>query len=112
MVDTDEHFSRSREIVMMGASALTGCSIQEYMGDLSTALSVTCTECSNELVRSFSFTSHLPLLCIELWERPRLLDSVLHIDAGGLCQWYKLRGVVYFSGEHFTSRVITGNGMV
>ena len=40
------------------------------------------------------------------------MDSVLHIDAGGLCQRYKLRGVVYFSGEHFTSRVITGNGMV
>ena len=112
MVDTDECFSRSCEIVMMGASALTGRSIQEYMGDLSTALSVTCTECSNELVRSFSFTSHPPLLCIELWERPRLLDSVLHIDAGGSCQRYKLCGVVYFSGEHFTSRVITGNGMV
>ena len=66
MVDTDERFSRSCEIVMMGASALTGCGIQEYMGDLSTgtALSVTCTECSNELVRSFSFTSYPPLLCI------------------------------------------------
>ena len=112
MVDSDKRFSSSCEVVTMGASALTGRSIQEFMEDFSITLSVTCARCSNELVRSFSFIFHPPLLCIELWQRPRLLDSILHIDAGGSRRKYKLRGVIYFSGQHFTSRIITGNGIV
>ena len=38
--------------------------------------------------------------------------NVLHIDADGIRQQYKLHGIIYFSGEHFTSRIITSNGMV
>lgn len=75
-------------------------------------LSFTYSECMSKVVHSFSFASHLPLLCIKLWQIPHLLDSILHIDARGLVQWCKLHGVIYFLGEHFTSRVITSNGMV
>jgi len=113
-VDIDEQVSSSCEIVTVatGVSTLVGYSIQEYMDDFSMPLSATCPECRNQLVHSFSFASHPPLLCIELWQRLRLLDSVLHISVGDLHREYNLRGIIYFSGEHFTSRVITRNGMV
>ena len=112
-VNGDERVSSSCEIILMTAgSELTGYSIQEYMDDFSVPLSTTCPECGNVLVHSFLFTCHPPLLCIELWQGLRLLDSVLHIDAGGLHHQYKLRGVIYFSDKHFTSRIITRNGMV
>ena len=115
-VDGDERFTNSCEIVPMPAGASTSAtgnhSIQESMDNFSLPLSATCPECGNELVRRFSFASHPPLLCIELWQSPRLLDSILHIDTGGSRRQYKLRGVIYFSGEHFTSRVITSNGMI
>jgi hypothetical protein len=111
IVDGDERISSSCEIVPIG-SALTEHSLQEYIDNFSVPLSVTCPECMSEVVRSFSFVLHPPILCIELWQRPRLLDPVLHIDAGGLHRRYTLRGVIYFSGEHFTSRVITRSGMV
>ena len=113
-VDGDERLSSSCEIMMMGASgsAPTGYSIQEFINNFSMPLSGTCPECGDELLRSFLFAFHPPLLCIELWQIPRLLDPVLHINVGGLHRRYKLRGVIYFSGEHFTCRVITRNGMV
>ena len=112
LVDRNERVSNSCEITTAGASALSGHSIQEYMEDFSVPVSATCPECRNELVRSFSFTLHPPMLCIELWQRPRMLDSFLHIEAGGLRRQYNLRGVVYFSCDHFTSRVIAKNGMI
>jgi hypothetical protein len=113
-VDVDERVTTSCEIVTVttGASVLAGFSVQEYMDEFSTPLSATCSECGNQLVRSFSFAFHPPLLCIELWQRLRILDPVLNISVGGLRREYKLRGVIYFSGEHFTSRIITKNGMV
>ena len=111
-VDSNERFSNSCEIMTMATSSMAGYGIQDYMNNFSVPLCVACPECGNELVRSFSFASHPPLLCIELCQSLRLLDSALHIDAGGLRQQYKLRGVIYFSGDHFTSRVITRSGMV
>ena len=111
-VDSNEQFSKSCEIMMMATSSMAGYSIQDYMNDFSVPLSVACPECGNELVRSFSFTSHPPLLCIELCQRMSLLNSVLHVDADGLHRQYKLRGVIYFLGDHFTSRIITRSGMV
>ena len=116
VVDGDERFTTSYEIMPMPAGASTSAtgnySIQESMDNFSLPLSATCPECSNELVHHFSFTSHLPLLCIELWQSPHLLDSILHIDTGGFRHQYKLYGVIYFLGEHFISRVITSNGMI
>ena len=111
-MDSDERDSHSCKIPIMGDSTPIRYSIQEYIEDFSVPLSVTCIECSNKLVRSFSFVCHPPLLCIELWHRPRLLDPVLHIDAGGFRRQYNLRGVIYFLGKHFTSRFIARNGMV
>ena len=110
-VNGNKRFSSSCEIVTVESSAQIGYSIQEYMDDFSMSLSDTCPQCGNTLIRSFSFTCHLPLLCIELWHGPCLFEPVLHIDADGIRQQYKLCGIIYFSGEHFTSRIITSNGV-
>ena len=111
-VDSNEMFSNSCEIMTAGASSTTDHGIQEHMDNFSIPLSVKCLACEKELVRSFSFAFHPPLLCIELWQGLGLLDSILNINAGGLGRRYKLRGIIYFSGEHFTSRIIARNGLV
>jgi len=111
-VNGDEQFSSLCVIVTVESSARTGHSIQEYMDDFSVLLSNTCPECRNTLIHYFLFACHPPLLCIELWHGPHLLEPVLHIDADSICQQYKLHGVIYFSGFYFTSRIITSNGMV
>jgi len=92
-MEGNKQVSSSCEIMLMGASALTGFSIQGYMEDFSVPLAVICSECGNELVCSFLFLFHPPLLGIELWHTPQLLDPVLHIDTSGLHQQYKLHGI-------------------
>ncbi|KAH9960591.1 hypothetical protein BGW80DRAFT_1182264 [Lactifluus volemus] len=64
------------------------------------------------LVRLFSFVLHPPLIGVELWKGLRVLEPILHIDANGSRRLYNLRGVIYFSCDHFTARVVNCNGMV
>jgi hypothetical protein len=112
LIDRNKWVSNLCEIITIGASALSGYSVQECIEDFSIPVSATCSKYRNELVCSFSFAFHPPMLCIELWQRPYVLDSFLYIKVGSLHQQYKLYGVIYFSCDHFTSRVITKNEII
>jgi hypothetical protein len=109
-VDRDERSSNSCEIMTHAAPA--HYSVQQYMDNFITPSSSVCHGCGETLIRSFSFIFHPPILAIELWGGLRALDIVLNIEASGSFCQYNLRGVIYFSCEHFTSRIITNNGMI
>ena len=83
-VNNDKQFSNSCKIMTVESSAWTGFTIQEYMDDFSVLQSDICPKCGDELIHSFLFTCHPPLLCIELWHGPHLLEPVLHINADSI----------------------------
>ena len=89
-----------------------GCTIQQCIYDFTVNLSSKCTECGCTLIRKFTFASHPPLLAIEFSQTIRSFDHILNIHVDGLAVRYRLRGVIYFTGDHFTACFITQAGLV
>ena len=55
--------------------------------------------------------THPPLLAVDLGENVPYPESVLS-RCEGIARQYNLRGIIYFSADHFTARLITRNQMV
>jgi hypothetical protein len=111
------HVIERREIV--GSSCdiplimLANRSLQAYLDDFTVPLSSTCPVCAASLLRKYAFTRHPPLFAAELGlDATASVDHELCVSAGNVLRQYKLRGLVYFSADHFTVRVVTKTGMV
>jgi hypothetical protein len=89
-----------------------GCTIQDCINDFTVNLSSKCTECGCTLIQKFTFASHPLLLAIEFSQTIHSFDHILNIHVDGLAVHYQLKGVIYFTGDHFTAHFITQAGLV
>ncbi|KAF8234304.1 hypothetical protein L208DRAFT_1161471, partial [Tricholoma matsutake] len=58
------------------------------------------------------FASHPPLLAVELSQTVCSFYLILNIHVNGLAVHYWLRGVIYFTGDHFMACFIMQAGLV
>jgi len=89
-----------------------GMSLQEYVDNFTVSLTSKCSTCNVNFLRSTTFVHTPALLAFDLGRNVPSLDPVLQITCTNSRIPYNLRGVVYFSDEHFTARVITNAGTV
>ena len=71
--------------------------------------------CDSFLLRTTSFVRSPPVILIDLGSSGRVptLSSVLLVPCGESGRvYYKLRGIIYYKDQHFTSRFITATGMI
>jgi Helitron helicase-like domain at N-terminus/PIF1-like helicase len=92
-----------------------GTSLQHCMDNFSHSTASKCLTCDTCLLRATSFVQSPPVIIFDLGTCASVpsLSSVLWItcgETGRVC--YNLRGIVYYNNQHFTSRFVTGTGMI
>ena len=86
-------------------------SIQDWVSDLKEPTHFTCYTCGNAVHEVFTIEEQLPLIALEFANRHPVIESELLINVNGCATLYKLRGLIYYNDDHFTSQIIHENGM-
>ena len=90
-------------------------SLQHCVDNFSHSTASKCSTCDTFLLRTTSFIQSPPLIIFDLGTCVPSVSSVLLISCGETGHdrvRYKLRGIVYYEDQHFTSRFITESGMI
>jgi hypothetical protein len=88
-------------------------SLQACMDNFTLQLASRCATCDSYLMRRTTFIKTPPLLAFDISNGSTLtLDLVVWILCDNSCIRYVLRGVIYFSNEHFTEHVVTSTSMI
>ncbi|KAJ7229540.1 hypothetical protein B0H12DRAFT_972152, partial [Mycena haematopus] len=69
-----------------------------------------CPSCGARPVTIATMREAPPLLFFRLPDRPLVLDPSIMLPVQGVNFRYHLRGVIYYADNHFTCRIIKGNG--
>ena len=96
-------------MVSVGASVHT--SVGQWMEDFSEETQHKCATCQKYMHVKFSFCYPLPLIAFDFTGQKPKIDSKITININGTDVQYKLRGIVYFGDNHFTSHIISESGM-
>ena len=87
--------------------------IQTFINNQTIECASSCQTCHSHLIRKHVFTHPPPILAFDMSQnRTLLLESLVLTTVNGHQTTYKLRGVVYYFEDHFTSRFITETGSV
>ena len=95
--------------------AQPGTSLQYCIDNFSHSTASKCTTCDTFLLRSTSFVQSPPVILFDLGTSGYIpsVSSVILVPCGETGRVrYKLRGIIYYKDQHFTSRFITGTGMI
>ena len=108
-LNRDERLSTSCHISLLHHHA----TIQTFIDNQSIECASRCHACQSHLVRSHVFVCAPAILAFDMSQQTTLLlESLVLTTADGQQTTYKLRGVMYYSENHFTSRFITEMGSV
>ena len=87
--------------------------IQAFINDQSVECTSRCRVCHSHIVRRHVFEDTPAVIVFDLSQHPiSLLESVVITTVNGNRTTYKLRGVMYYLNNHFTSRIISETGHV
>jgi hypothetical protein len=70
-----------------------------------------CNLCERNLYRKFKFAYALPIIALDISGHQVEIDSRFNVTINEEEHTYILRGIIYFSNYHFTSRIVYENGM-
>ena len=87
-------------------------SIQHLMSNFGHETSHTCPFCGTAVKQVFRLMRRIPLLIIDLSNKSLHIDHRIEIDIINIKQSYSLRGILYYGGNHFTSRFISYDEIV
>jgi Helitron helicase-like domain at N-terminus/PIF1-like helicase len=86
--------------------------MQEWVNRMETCSVAKCEFCDTEFIRRYSFERDAALLAFDVAHSAVRSDYFLRVIVRENCRQYRLRGIIYFGGGHFVSRVITAEGRV
>ena len=93
--------------------AQPGTSLQYCIDNFTHSTGSKCQTCDTFLLWSTSFVQSPPLIIFDLGACVPTLSSVILIPCGETSQVpYNLRGIIYYKDQHFTSRFVTGTGVI
>jgi hypothetical protein len=112
----NNHISRTRRTnntcCLLTIGSTMARSVADWMQDLKEESSVTCTSCPEKMAITYQFLLPLPFIAIEFSSQQLQIDQTFWIYINNEEFKYELRGIVYYSDSHFTSRIVYNNGMV
>jgi hypothetical protein len=87
--------------------------IQAFIDNHTIECGSRCRVCGSHIIRHHFFENTPPLLAFDLSQyATNLLESIVITTVDRDCKTYKLRGVIYYIDNHFTSRFISESGRV
>jgi hypothetical protein len=88
--------------------------IQAFVDDHSIECASRCRVCHSHVIRQHVFEDTPAIIAFDMSQHPiSLLESiVITTPVDGGCTTYKLRGIVYYLDNHFTSRFVSESGCV
>ena len=87
--------------------------IQAFVDDQSIECASRCPVCQSHVVREHAFEDTPAIVAFDLSQhQTSLLESVVITTVNGDRTTYKLRGVMYYLDNHFTSRFVSKSGHV
>jgi len=81
-------------------------SIQQFVRGCKTDRSSKCSQCMTSMISSISFLDSPPILCFNLCGRSPTLNATVTIQRDITDHIYRLRGIIYYKNNHFTTRII------
>jgi hypothetical protein len=109
VVDRHPSLTSSCEVILF---AQPGASLQHCVDNFTHSTGSRCLTCDTYLLRTTSFLQFPPVMVFDLGACVPSLSSILWITCNETRISYSLRGIVYYSNHHFTSRFVTGTGMI
>jgi len=110
VVNIHRSLTASCEIIVF---AQPGTSLQHCVDNFTHSSASKCLTCDTCLLRKTSFVQTPPVIIFDFQGCVPSLSPILWItcgEYGRVC--YNLRGVIYYNDQHFTSRFVTGAGMI
>lgn len=86
--------------------------VDQWFNHFSVSSFQRCLQCSRSGRRQFSFDIPSPILAVDLVSNQLGINAALSVRVGNEDFLYDLKGVIYFLGAHFTSRIVTPDGQV
>ena len=87
--------------------------IQAFIDNQSVECASRCRVCHSHIIRRHVFEHTPAVIAFDLSQHPiSLLESIVITTVNGDRMTYKLRGVMYYLNNHFTSRIILESGRV
>ena len=87
--------------------------IQAFIDDHSVECASRCHVCHSHVIRQHVFEDTPAIIAFDLSQHPvTLLESIVITTVDGACTTYKLRGIMYYLDNHFTSRFVSESGCV
>ena len=109
VVDRRRSPTSSCEVIVF---AQPGTSLQHCIDNFAHSTASKCLTCDTCLLRTTSFVQSPPVIIFDLGACVPSLSPVLWISCGETRVCYNLRGIIYYKDQHFTSRFVTGTGMI
>ena len=110
VVNIHRSLTSSCQIVVF---AQPGTSLQHCVDNFRVSLASRCLTCDTCLLRKTLFVQSPPIIIFDFEACVPSLSPILWITCGETGRVrYNLRGIVYYNDQHFTSRFVTGSGMI
>ena len=88
-------------------------SVQHWLSHLQVTLATKCSACKHELLRTYVFQEKPPIIILDVSSANAVQpDHLVYIRVQNEACQYKLRGIVYFGGGHYVTRVISSDNHV
>ncbi|KIL56950.1 hypothetical protein M378DRAFT_61682, partial [Amanita muscaria Koide BX008] len=110
VTDISIHSNNTCCMVSAGATSVH-TSIEQWMRNFREETHHKCTTCEKHIHVNFSFRYPLPLIAFDFTGQKPKIDSKINVNINGTDVQYKLRGIIYFGDNHFTSRIVSESGM-
>ena len=113
----NHHLSTGRDYMAASSCQISilrqSPNIQAFIDNHTIECASSCRVCGSLIVRHHFFEDTPPLLAFDLSQQAtNLLERIVITTVNGDCKTYKLRGVIYYIDNHFTSHFISESGRV
>ncbi|KAF6765469.1 hypothetical protein DFP72DRAFT_798033 [Ephemerocybe angulata] len=71
-----------------------------------------CAPCKTNYVRQLTVDTQTDLICFGIDDTHLKIKPLIHLPAGNSHNTYRLKGLIYGGGQHFTSRIVDNHGQV
>jgi hypothetical protein len=112
-INQHSFYMHSSPSVLLSAGTNSFNSINQWISRYSEPTRQACTLCNLPLYLKYTFENIPEFLVFDFGGINNLeISKSFLLNKNGIQYLFKLKGVIYFSGNHFTSRIITQSGQI
>lgn len=102
----------SNHTCLISSTHLNGQSIQAWLTHSEETSYPPCQTCQSATTRQFQLSTATPLLVFEFPGQSAFIDDAITLNLANQVIQYKLKGIIYYGDNHFTSRIISDDRLV